>query len=136
MAQYNKRQRYTFCINLTHSGSYTAHTFMHSCEAVFEHCQFVDLSEFLEYRAQILLFQAARNLSDKQLDGVAVLHRDVVVHGVVRSMDHALLLLLLVAQMKTMSVAKCSHGDHLEFARGKCIVLTQGKWRFKIEDQW
>ena len=40
-------------------------TFVHAGEAVLEHGEFVDLSEFLEERSEVLLVQIARYLPDE-----------------------------------------------------------------------
>lgn len=75
-------------------------TFMHSRKPVFQHSEFVYLSEFLKKGLQIFLLQVSGNLSDKQLDGVVVLHWNGVltdhepVHpaGAVRGAESILLL--------------------------------------------
>lgn len=73
---------------------------MHPREPVFQHGEFVYLSEFLKQGFQVFFLQVSGNLPDEKLDGVVVLHWNGVladgepVHpaGAVRGAESILLL--------------------------------------------
>ena len=96
-------------------------TLVDAGEAVFEDRQLVDLTELLEDWSQVGVAERARDLSDEELDGVDVLHRDGM-----RRCAHVLRHLLqqvhvagwrlheLRQRAHVMSVAQSRHVDHLE----------------------
>ena len=59
-------------------------TFVDAGEAVLEHGELVDLAELLEHRPQVLVVETARDLADKQLHRVRVLHRYHLTAAVLR----------------------------------------------------
>ena len=80
----NPLKHNTLLLTFVNPGEPGLLTFVNSSEPVLEHGELVDLAELLEHRPQVLVVETARDLADKQLHRVRVLHRYHLTAAVLR----------------------------------------------------